>query len=218
MNTTVSSIKRARTPAQKSDRKDTILLTAKAQFLQTGYEGFSMAVLAQRAGVAKGTLYLYFGTKEEVLMSLYNSEFDRLCATLVSQVTPGFTDREFINAVYRASITDPVFLALHARLSTVIEHNISIDALIASKRGMLEQFDTLIAAIAEHLDLSHTQTMEAFSAFSALLTGCFDGHAPGLLEREGIPDDVAHFIDLFNMERRFKQNAYHILQGIRSVD
>ena len=142
MNTTVSSIKRARTPAQKSDRKDTILLTAKAQFLQTGYEGFSMAVLAQRAGVAKGTLYLYFGTKEEVLMSLYNSEFDRLCATLVSQVTPGFTDREFINAVYRASITDPVFLALHARLSTVIEHNISIDALIASKRGMLEQFDT----------------------------------------------------------------------------
>ena len=151
-------------------------------------------------------------------MSLYNSEFDRLCATLVSQVTPGFTDREFINAVYRASITDPVFLALHARLSTVIEHNISIDALIASKRGMLEQFNTLIAAIAEHLDLSHTQTMEAFSAFSALLTGCFDGHAPGLLEREAIPDDVAHFIDLFNMERRFKQNAYHILQGIRSVD
>ncbi|MDC0507914.1 TetR/AcrR family transcriptional regulator [Luminiphilus sp.] len=218
MNTTVSSIKRARTPAQKSDRKDTILLTAKAQFLQTGYEGFSMAVLAQRAGVAKGTLYLYFGTREEVLMSLYNSEFDRLCATLVSQVTPGFTDREFINAVYRASITDPVFLALHARLSTVIEHNISIAALIASKRGMLEQFNTLIAAIAEHLDLSHTQTMEAFSAFSALLTGCFDGHAPGLLEHEAIPDDVAHFIDLFNMERRFKQNAYHILQGIRSVD
>ncbi|MDC6458808.1 TetR family transcriptional regulator [Luminiphilus sp.] len=218
MKTTVSSIKRARTPAQKSDRKDAILLTAKAQFIETGYEGFSMAVLAQRVGLAKGTLYLYFGTKEEVLLSLYNCEFDRFCATLVSQVTPGFKDRDFVDAIYKASITDPVFLALHARLSTVIEHNISIDALIASKRVMLERFDTLIAAIAEHLDLSHPQTMEAFSAFSALLTGCFDGHAPGLLEREAIPDDVAHFIGLFNMERRFKQNAYHILQGIRSVD
>lgn len=218
MKTTVSSIKRARTPAQKSDRKDAILLTAKAQFIETGYEGFSMAVLAQRAGLAKGTLYLYFGTKEEVLLSLYNCEFDRFCATLVSQVTPGFKDRDFIDAIYKASITDPVFLALHARLSTVIEHNISIDALIASKRVMLERFDTLIAAIAEHLALSRPQTMEAFSAFSALLTGCFDGHAPGLLEREAIPDDVAHFIGLFNMERRFKQNAYHILQGIRSVD
>lgn len=218
MKTTVSSIKRARTPAQKSDRKDAILLTAKAQFIETGYEGFSMAVLAQRAGLAKGTLYLYFGTKEEVLLSLYNCEFDRFCATLVSQVTPGFKDRDFVDAIYKASITDPVFLALHARLSTVIEHNISIDALIASKRVMLERFDTLIAAIAEHLALSRPQTMEAFSAFSALLTGCFDGHAPGLLEREAIPDDVAHFIGLFNMERRFKQNAYHILQGIRSVD
>ena len=218
MKTTVSSIKRARTPAQKSDRKDAILLTAKAHFIETGYEGFSMSVLAQRAGLAKGTLCLYFGTKEEVLLSLYNCEFDRFCATLVSQVTPGFKDRDFIDAIYKASITDPVFLALHARLSTVIEHNISIDALIASKRVMLERFDTLIAAIAEHLALSHPQTMEAFSAFSALLTGCFDGHAPGLLEREAIPDDVAHFIGLFNMERRFKKNAYHILQGIRSVD
>ena len=28
-----------------------------------------MGLLSKRAGVAKGTLYLYFGTKEEVLLS-----------------------------------------------------------------------------------------------------------------------------------------------------
>ena len=218
MNTTVSNVKRARTPAQKSDRRDTILLTAKQQFIETGYEGFSMAVLAQRAGVAKGTLYLYFGTKEEVLLSLYNSEFDRFCAALVRQVTPGLTDHELINAVYSASVDDPVFLALHARISTVIEYNISVDALIASKRAMLERFQSLIAAVAEHVCLSHTQMTEAFTAFSALLTGCYDGYAAELLEHEAIPDDVAHFIDLFNMERRFKKSAYHILHGIRSSD
>ncbi len=83
---------------------------------------------------------------------------------------------------------------------------------------MLERFQSLIAAVAEHVCLSHTQMTEAFTAFSALLTGCYDGYAAELLEHEAIPDDVAHFIDLFNMERRFKKSAYHILHGIRSSD
>ena len=50
--------------------------------MEAGYEGFSMGLLSKRAGVAKGTLYLYFGTKEEVLLSLYSQEFERFCTLL----------------------------------------------------------------------------------------------------------------------------------------
>ena len=38
---------------------------------------FSMANLAKLAGVAKGTLYLYFATREEVFLALYGQA---LCA------------------------------------------------------------------------------------------------------------------------------------------
>ena len=81
MSSNITQLKRARTPEQKSDRRDTILVTAKTLFMEAGYEGFSMGLLSKRAGVAKGTLYLYFGTKEEVLLSLYSREFERFCTT-----------------------------------------------------------------------------------------------------------------------------------------
>ena len=42
-------------------------------FAEVSYAGFSMADVAARAGVAKGTLYLYFKTKEELLLALADS-------------------------------------------------------------------------------------------------------------------------------------------------
>ena len=46
MESTITHIKRARTPEQKSDRRETILTTAKVLFMETGYEGFSMGLLS----------------------------------------------------------------------------------------------------------------------------------------------------------------------------
>ena len=116
MASTISHIKRARTPEQKSDRRETILSTAKVLFMEAGYEGFSMGLLSKRAGVAKGTLYLYFGTKEEVLLSLYSQEFERFCNTIVLGISPGISDADFVSYLYETSLSDPIFLALHARL------------------------------------------------------------------------------------------------------
>jgi len=58
--------KRARTQDQKHFRRQQILDAAEQHFAEVGYEGFSMANLAKLAGVVKGTLYLYFKTREEV--------------------------------------------------------------------------------------------------------------------------------------------------------
>ena len=60
--------------------------------MEAGYEGFSMGLLSKRAGVAKGTLYLYFGTKEEVLLSLYSQEFERFCNTIVVGISPDISE------------------------------------------------------------------------------------------------------------------------------
>ena len=110
MSAKIGQIKRARTPEQKNDRRDTILATAKTLFMEAGYEGFSMGLLSTRAGVAKGTLYLYFGTKEEVLLSLYTLEFERFCRELTAGVTSQTTDAAFVSHLYETSISDPIFL------------------------------------------------------------------------------------------------------------
>ncbi len=42
---------------------------------ETPYASLTMAQVAQAAGLAKGTLYLYFGTKEEIYLELLVGEF-----------------------------------------------------------------------------------------------------------------------------------------------
>ena len=216
MGTNITQLKRARTPEQKSDRRYTILVTAKTLFMEAGYEGFSMGLLSKRAGVAKGTLYLYFGTKEEVLLSPYSREFDRFCSELTAGIPATMTDADFVSRIYETSVSDPLFLALHARLGTVIEQNISVDALITSKRSMAKHFQTMVSELSGPLDLDYEQTLAALTGISALLTGSYDGAPASVLETETIPEDVASFIGHFDMKIRFEKNAGYILQGIRT--
>lgn len=184
--------------------------------MEAGYEGFSMGLLSKRAGVAKGTLYLYFGTKEEVLLSLYSQEFERFCNTIVVGISPGISDADFVSHLYETSRSDPIFLALHARLGTVIEQNISVDALITSKRAMATHFHIMVTQLSEPLGLSVEQTIEALSGISALLTGSYDGSSDSVIENEVLPEDVATFMGYFDMKVRFEKNAGYILQGIRA--
>ena len=184
--------------------------------MEAGYEGFSMGVLSKRAGVAKGTLYLYFGTKEEVLLSLYSQEFERFCRNIIDGVSPGISDVKFVSHLYETSISDPIFIALHARLGTVIEQNISVNALISSKRAMAEHFHAMVTKLSEPLELDFEQTLEALSGISELLTGSYDGSADAIIANEVIPEDVATFMGYFDMKVRFEKNAGYILQGIRS--
>jgi AcrR family transcriptional regulator len=216
MSRNITQLKRALTPEQKSDRRDTLLVTAKTLFMDAGFEGFSMGLLSKRAGVAKGTLYLYFGTKEEVLLSLYSLEFERFCSELTAGISSVMTDAEFISRIYETSVSDPLFLALHARLGTVIEQNISIDALIISKRAMAKQFHAMVNQLSGPLNLNSEQTLFALSGISALLTGSYDGPSGQAIEGESIPEDVASFMGHFDMKTRFEKNAGYILQGIRA--
>lgn len=216
MSRNITQLKRALTPEQKSDRRDTLLVTAKILFMDAGYEGFSMGLLSKRAGVAKGTLYLYFGTKEEVLLSLYSLELERFCSELTAGISSVMTDAEFISRIYETSVSDPLFLALHARLGTVIEQNISVDALIISKRAMAKQFHAMVNQLSGPLNLNSEQTLSALSGISALLTGSFDGASGQAFEGENIPEDVASFMGHFDLKTRFEKSAGYILQGIRA--
>ena len=53
---------RAISDAQKEERRQAILDAALLLYQETSYEAVNMAQVAQQAGVAKGTVYLYFKT------------------------------------------------------------------------------------------------------------------------------------------------------------
>src|SRR5580692_835693 len=61
---------RAASPAEK-DKGEAILAAALDLFVERGFHGTSVPSVAERAGVAAGTIYHYFASKEALVNALY---------------------------------------------------------------------------------------------------------------------------------------------------
>jgi len=63
-----------------SDKREAILRAAVKVFAQKGYFNSKVADIAAAAGIADGTVYLYFKSKEEILHSVFDQTMDRFIA------------------------------------------------------------------------------------------------------------------------------------------
>lgn len=58
-------------PQKRGGKEERILQAAVHVFAESGYHGSSMAQVASSAGVATGTIYLYFRRKQDLLITLF---------------------------------------------------------------------------------------------------------------------------------------------------
>src|SRR5579872_4504902 len=77
--------RRAVTEALKDARRDAILAAAQALFCKKPFESIAMSDIAAAAGVAKGTLYLYFRTREEIFLALLTRELSAWLAAFAAR-------------------------------------------------------------------------------------------------------------------------------------
>jgi len=61
---------------QRQERADLILQAAEAIFTEKGYHEASMDEIAAHVGVAKGTVYLYFPSKQDLVFALFKRELE----------------------------------------------------------------------------------------------------------------------------------------------
>ncbi|MBA3694241.1 MAG: TetR/AcrR family transcriptional regulator [Acidobacteria bacterium] len=67
-----------RAVAVREDIKDLILDAAERLLVRYGFKKMTMDDLAQEIGIAKGTIYLHFSSKEEIALSRVDRVIDRL--------------------------------------------------------------------------------------------------------------------------------------------
>lgn len=82
----------SRRQKEKEDRKEQILAAARTVFFEEGIRRATVDAIASRAEVAKGTVYLYFSTKETILAHLLLEGLDRLGRRLVTAFDEAATD------------------------------------------------------------------------------------------------------------------------------
>ena len=66
-----SAARRAAARRDREDRRDTLLRAAIDTFAARGYFNAQVADVARAAGVAAGTVYLYFRSKDDLLVSIF---------------------------------------------------------------------------------------------------------------------------------------------------
>jgi TetR/AcrR family fatty acid metabolism transcriptional regulator len=68
------------------DKRDRILDAAVRVFARKGFHATRVSEVAKAAGVADGTIYLYFDSKDHLLVSLFEHRIERLLAYLETEL------------------------------------------------------------------------------------------------------------------------------------
>jgi len=146
---------RAMRDEDKLERRNEILDAAE-RLLEGHVDGLpSMDQLAASAGVAKGTLYLYFPSKEEVLVALHerylNDFFDRLNRALESQ--PGFGIDDLLALTHAEILAHPVRLSLASLVVGLTERSVPPESALRFKMALGERLLSTGAALGRAFSL-----------------------------------------------------------------
>lgn len=144
---------RARKDEDKAARRRSILAVAARLLDRQQYHGITMAEVARRCNLAKGTLYLYFRSKEELFLATLEEElaawFDAMAAELARLLPGPDAPERFAAAVARTLVERETFAELLSLLHTVLEQNIDTRTAMAFKLMLLERVSQG-AAVVEH--------------------------------------------------------------------
>lgn len=146
---TRSQLKRALGLEEKSQRRAAIVHAAEELLHRNPAATFSVEALARRAGLAKGTVYLYFHTREEVLLALHETQihalFDVLARTLA---LPHADARSVVRAGLRHYAAHPEFYPLAGNCRYMLDTKIGVEAALAFRLGLAQR----LAAIGERVE------------------------------------------------------------------
>jgi TetR/AcrR family transcriptional regulator, fatty acid metabolism regulator protein len=72
--------------SKPGDKRERILLAAVKVFAKNGFYATRVSEVAKAAGVADGTIYLYFRSKDEILLSLFEDRVEKLLSYMKSEL------------------------------------------------------------------------------------------------------------------------------------
>ncbi len=132
-------ITRARDRDQKQARKKSLMDAGWTLFLQHGQMP-SVSQVVQSAGLAKGTFYIYFNTKEELFLELMNDGLNEFFDVLRDTATrQEYTFDAYVNLFVSRFHKDHMLIKLGPLLAGVLEQNSEEEAVKKFKLGLVQR-------------------------------------------------------------------------------
>ncbi len=146
--------KRARSAEDKDQRRAQLVAAAARLFAKGHYDSVTIARVAEMAGVAKGTAYLYFATKETLFLELVRAELTAWLANFTARVRrmrsrnpPAALARAIAQSLDAQAQMRRLLVLLHS----VIERNIAEDVVHDFKCFMRDVLNEMSATLVRAL-------------------------------------------------------------------
>jgi len=128
--------KRAISEKDKQKKKEKILKTAWNLFKKAEGKLPTVAVIAQKSGLSKGTVYLYFKTKEEIFLQLYLNklqEWHESVADKIDKCSGKISEFEFAEIITDYVIKNPLLLRLASLVRGVLEEKTKDEVIVETR-------------------------------------------------------------------------------------
>lgn len=165
---------RARSDDEKLLRRATILGAARLLLTRTDWTELRMSDVARRAGMAKASVFRYFGKKEELVLAVYLAELGAVFATLEGELggARSVPAAEIARRVAATLVDHPLFV----RLSTAVHAALARRITVASARQFKEELLGQLAGAARLLEaklpgLAPGAGLRLFLRFHAAMIG-----------------------------------------------
>jgi len=202
---------------QKAERRETILQTAWEMFQASTYEAVTIAGVAGQLGLAKGTVFLYFPTKDELFLAVQAQQmeawFDGIDARLAKLAVPCEAEA-FAQVIAKSLKSNTQFVRLLAILSTVLEQNIGLDSAIRFKHMLLRRLTSTGMRIEQHLPwLQAGEGARVLMRIQAIVVGLWHQADTSAVVTEALRDKTLRGLTV-NFHRELPAMLIALLQGM----
>ena len=176
----MGQMKRARSTGAKEARRDAILRAARALFHQSGYDAISMAEVAGKARLAKGTVFLYFDTKQALFFELLEemlAEWLGALHDIVAQDDKPWPSARLARVLCESLAERPALSRLLTLSVSVLEPGVPAKRAAELRHKLLRRYFSTGALIEQRLGLAHAGDGITLLTFAnAMIVGLHTGH------------------------------------------
>lgn len=203
--------KRAYSDVEKRAKRQQIIDAAETLLVRGVFPLPSVNQIVAKAGVAKGTVYLYFTSKEEIYLALLAQYFEGvnknfLEGILASDKTSLIDNFSAIFIGFAENAPKAVYLA--SIMPLILENNVSDEYLVAFKKSLYESSKSISTAMAKVVNSQKedeflARFLQSYNQFLAYWQHC---HPPekveALMRKAGLYDLVYGFETEFKAQMR----------------
>lgn len=178
------------TEADRQQKRRAILDAAAAEIARYGYDRANINTIAERAGIGRGTIYLYFNSKDEILDALLDTIGSLIDDTVRTCMELDLPWRERLRALSRAFVTLAEGHRDFFRVHVSALHGVNRDIGAPMAQWLSTSVRRLADAFQRGMDQGVILPMPA-DTLAMLVLGALESLAllPGLLQQSSLGDE-----------------------------